>query len=191
MKRQILILSAIALLIGGVAIGALAYDPETAETITGKVKELNIQPPHPYFVVETDAGEVIEVEVGPMRHWDLELKVGDTVELKGEKWYREVAGEKEIEFRPYEVKVGDKTLQFFNESGSPTWAGDRQGRLFQEHKNSDNRQGRLSQDCECSGSRQGRLFQERENSDNRQGKSSQERKDSGSRGRFHQGPNAQ
>jgi hypothetical protein len=106
------------------------YDPQTVETITGKVTAVDRLAPlkGPGYgwcrvSVQTDREE-FPVILGPV--WYLEqqkftLNLGDTAEIRGSRVT--------VEERPYiiaaEVKKGKKTMKLRDQNGLPVWGGRR------------------------------------------------------------------
>jgi hypothetical protein len=104
------------------------YDPQTVQTITGKVTEVDRLAPRkgPGFgwsrvTLQTDQ-EAIPVILGPV--WYLEqqkvsLAPGDTLEVRGSRIT--------VEERPCliaaEVRKGKKTLKLRDQDGLPVWSG--------------------------------------------------------------------
>lgn len=104
------------------------YDPQTVQTITGKVTAVDslASGKDPGFgwrrvTVQTDL-EALPVILGPV--WYLEqqkftLSPGDSLEVRGSRVT--------VEERPYliaaEVKKGKKTLKLRDKDGLPVWSG--------------------------------------------------------------------
>jgi hypothetical protein len=116
----------------GMGLGRL-YNPQTVQTITGKVTAVDSLAPRKggaygwrRVTLETDQGEM-PVILGPA--WYLEqqrltLASGDTLEVIGSRIT--------LEERPCliaaEVKKGDKTLKLRDNAGLPAWGGQRRRR---------------------------------------------------------------
>jgi hypothetical protein len=105
------------------------YDPAKAETLKGEVVSLEQIPGRRGMgqgiglTLRTDSGTVT-VHLGPQwyveQQGEVKIKAGDSVEIKGVKWGRDV-------FIAAEVRRGDDILKLRDESGVPLWAGWRRG----------------------------------------------------------------
>ncbi|MEO5356429.1 MAG: DNA-binding protein [Nitrospirae bacterium YQR-1] len=107
------------------------YDPSTAATVTGtieavetfKAKRGMAQGLH--LVLTTEDGKVA-VHLGPVwyiERQDVELRKGDTVEVKGSK----ITFNSKPAIIAAEVKKDDEVLKLRDESGIPYWAGSGMG----------------------------------------------------------------
>jgi hypothetical protein len=103
------------------------YDPKTVETLKGEVVKVDHVAPMRgmsegiHVAVKTDTGTT-DVHLGPawyLDHQDIQLAVGDRVEVRGSKV--------NIDGKPAvvaaEVKKGSETLQLRDAQGFPMWRG--------------------------------------------------------------------
>lgn len=103
------------------------YDPQTIETISGKIVSIDRTIPMPkmsqgvHLMVQTGK-ETIAVHLGPewyITNQDMQFQVNDRVEIKGSK----------INFNgkptiiAAQVKKGDKVLTLRDNNGFPLWSG--------------------------------------------------------------------
>jgi hypothetical protein len=103
------------------------YNPQTIETISGKIVSIERTSPMPkmsqgvHLIVQTDK-ENIPVHLGPewyITNQDMQLQVNDRVEIKGSK----VNFNGKSTIIAAEVKTGDKVLTLRNNDGFPLWSG--------------------------------------------------------------------
>lgn len=103
------------------------YNPATVDTVTGTIESIDrIAPmkgmnPGVHVTLKTEKGTV-SVHLGPEWHverLDVELKKGDSVEVKGSRVT--IAGNPVV--IAAEVRKGDAVLKLRDDNGTPAWAG--------------------------------------------------------------------
>ncbi len=112
---------------GAQARGHHRYDPSKAETIKGKVVQVNEfesrNGVHKIVGLNVNAdGKTVRVHLGPQFYLEqqpVKIAEGDQVEITG---VRTMRGDQEI-FVAGQVKKGNQVLKLHDESGRPLWAG--------------------------------------------------------------------
>ena len=103
------------------------YNPQTIETISGKLVSIERTSPMPkmsqgvHLMVQTDK-EIIPVHLGPewyITNQDMQLQVNERVEIKGSK----VNFNGKSTIVAAQVKKGSKILTLRDENGFPLWSG--------------------------------------------------------------------
>ena len=113
------------------------YNPQSVETVTGKVEDVNRNSPvegmpQPMeFTLKTPANEILKVHVGPaayLQGQNFDIRANDQVEVKGSK----VMTDGKQCIIASEIKKDGRTLKLRDERGNPAWTTDRDGDLRRE-----------------------------------------------------------
>ena len=100
----------------------MQYDPQTVETVSGEVTQLQKMPgraPGLHLQVKTDK-ETLTVILGPLAYLQeqkMDIAVGDKVEVKGSR----VKDPQMAMLIAAELKKGDQVLKLRDDQGNPLW----------------------------------------------------------------------
>ncbi len=110
---------------GGMGMGmGMQYDPQTVETVSGEVTEVQKMPGMAagvHLQVKTDK-ETLSVIMGPASYLEQQkvtLAAGDKVEIKGSR----VKHPQRAMLIAGELKKGDRVVKLRDEQGKPLWSG--------------------------------------------------------------------